>query len=523
MKAIDIRDQVRLSLAKCAELVMSGLRYRLFRAAVTVVIIALAVAFLMNMLGDSIIGRRVGSVIDQRVAPRRTFLFWLSRISTPLVGPELTSLLAGTSPGPPSWREIAAWGELNPAGMQTLASAASREVTYGACFAGLGPGELRPLVGAARGQEIFAALQDPERLERFRRELPNATRQPPGGGEAVERFCQGLWREAQPLRRRVLAGHAEAVRALAPMLEAGGGAKAVLARGEEAFRQVLGRHGFRIDAAAFAQVAEQAALARDADKLAALAPLRPVKVAFEQRTGTPVKEVDLDKLLAEAAGTSGAKWLVGQVQALRKLHDAAAEPGAQAEKSAEELAAERAALAAVEGFDLSPDRVKAVASHVRRQRRLAEVENLVQQSAGAERGLLGFPIRTLWLIVVSFLVCIVGIANAMLMSVTERFREIATMKCLGATDGFIMINFILESVMQGVAGGVIGAMLGFLLGTARAWIRYGQIAVSSFPFLDLAAALGISFGAGTVISALAAVYPAWVAARLAPMEAMRVE
>jgi len=53
-----------------------------------------------------------------------------------------------------------------------------------------------------------------------------------------------------------------------------------------------------------------------------------------------------------------------------------------------------------------------------------------------------------WLVVLSLLVCLVGIANAMLMSVTERFREIGTMKCMGALDGFIIKLFILESQEQ---------------------------------------------------------------------------
>ncbi|HUU58927.1 MAG TPA: FtsX-like permease family protein, partial [Phycisphaerae bacterium] len=101
--------------------------------------------------------------------------------------------------------------------------------------------------------------------------------------------------------------------------------------------------------------------------------------------------------------------------------------------------------------------------------------------------------------------------------------EIATMKCLGATDGFIMVNFILESMMQGIAGGVIGTALGFLLGTLRGWARYGQIAMEHFPLLDMGTAALLSLGIGVGVSALAAVYPAWVAARLAPMEAMRIE
>ena len=70
-----------------------------------------------------------------------------------------------------------------------------------------------------------------------------------------------------------------------------------------------------------------------------------------------------------------------------------------------------------------------------------------------------------WLVVLSLLVCLVGIANAMLMSVTERFREIGTMKCMGALDGFIIKLFILESSFMGTAGTIIGVVVGLLLTT----------------------------------------------------------
>ena len=117
----------------------------------------------------------------------------------------------------------------------------------------------------------------------------------------------------------------------------------------------------------------------------------------------------------------------------------------------------------------------------------------------------------------------VGIANAMLMSVTDRFREIATMKCLGATDGYIMTNFILESCLQGTGGGIIGTLLGFLLGTLRSLWSYGWIATEHLPVGLITVTAGISLVVGVILSALAAVYPAWIAARLAPMEAMRIE
>jgi len=172
-------------------------------------------------------------------------------------------------------------------------------------------------------------------------------------------------------------------------------------------------------------------------------------------------------------------------------------------------------------FDLPAERLAVVAQYRLKDNNLTQVQAKVAEAAGA--GYKGFSPRTMALLTVSFLVCIVGIANAMLMSVTERFREIATMKCLGATDGFIMVNFVLESCMQGVAGGVIGAALGFLLGVGRSTVMYGRLALTQLPVGDIVASAGISFVLGLIVSALAAVYPAFVAARLAPMEAMRIE
>src|SRR5205823_11951957 len=65
-------------------------------------------------------------------------------------------------------------------------------------------------------------------------------------------------------------------------------------------------------------------------------------------------------------------------------------------------------------------------------------------------------VQSRWIVGLALMVAFVGILNAMLMSVTERFREIGTMKCLGALDGFIVRLFLLESLFQGVVGAVLG-------------------------------------------------------------------
>ena len=70
--------------------------------------------------------------------------------------------------------------------------------------------------------------------------------------------------------------------------------------------------------------------------------------------------------------------------------------------------------------------------------------------------------RQLWLVIMALLVCTVGIMNAMLMSVSERFREIGTMKCLGALDSLIVRLFIIEAVFMGVLASLGGWLLGFL-------------------------------------------------------------
>ena len=163
-----------------------------------------------------------------------------------------------------------------------------------------------------------------------------------------------------------------------------------------------------------------------------------------------------------------------------------------------------------------------------------------------ERGLLGGSLRwgardkfsggtaakrDLWLVSLSLLVCIVGITNAMLMSVTERFREIGTMKCLGALDKFIVRLFLIESSLMGLAGSVIGVALGFLLAFVRVVFSYhvtynGEsywLATRCFPGMTILMWILVSLGIGVVLSIIAAIYPAYRAARMQPVEAMRVE
>jgi len=128
-----------------------------------------------------------------------------------------------------------------------------------------------------------------------------------------------------------------------------------------------------------------------------------------------------------------------------------------------------------------------------------------------------------WIVILSLLVCVVGIVNAQLMAVTERFREIGTMKCLGALDRFVLRLFILEAGIQGLAGACAGAVVGAVFSLLNAWLRFGDAAVASVPMSHLLASVAISTGVGVLLSLLGVFYPALVAARMQPVEAMRVE
>jgi putative ABC transport system permease protein len=150
----------------------------------------------------------------------------------------------------------------------------------------------------------------------------------------------------------------------------------------------------------------------------------------------------------------------------------------------------------------------------------APPEEEAKRAADARRA----AVQSRWIVVISLLVTAMGIANAMLMSVTERFRDIGTMKCLGALSSLVRTLFLLEAAFMGAVGGVAGVAGGFLFTVATYAALYGPSlalgAVAQGALLLTGKAL-LSLGLGVTLSVLAALYPAGVAARMVPADALR--
>jgi len=120
------------------------------------------------------------------------------------------------------------------------------------------------------------------------------------------------------------------------------------------------------------------------------------------------------------------------------------------------------------------------------------------------------------LAVISLLVGAIGIANIMLVSVTERTREIGIMKSVGARNRDVLLVFLIEASLLGAVGSVIALPVG----VAGGWVAtsYADIPLNFVPFW-----FGVAVLVGVLVGVLAGLYPAWRAARIDPIEALRRE
>jgi putative ABC transport system permease protein len=110
----------------------------------------------------------------------------------------------------------------------------------------------------------------------------------------------------------------------------------------------------------------------------------------------------------------------------------------------------------------------------------------------------------------------IGVMNIMLVSVTERTREIGVRKAVGATRLNILSQFLIEAVVLTAVGGVAGLIVGEIASVLMN--KYSPLP-AYVPLWAIAVGIGISAGIGVIFG----LWPAWKAARLDPIEALRWE
>jgi putative ABC transport system permease protein len=138
---------------------------------------------------------------------------------------------------------------------------------------------------------------------------------------------------------------------------------------------------------------------------------------------------------------------------------------------------------------------------------------MIERFSGFTKGIKLFALS---ISVIALLVAGIGIMNIMLVSVTDRIKEIGVRKAIGATRRDILIQFLTEAIFLSEFGGIIGVILGIAGGNVVS-ILFNIPAVIPFDWafygLVVCSAIGIGFG----------IYPAWRAANLDPIESLRYE
>jgi putative ABC transport system permease protein len=164
-----------------------------------------------------------------------------------------------------------------------------------------------------------------------------------------------------------------------------------------------------------------------------------------------------------------------------------------------------------------------IAELLRQRHRLAEdqpddfrIQNMSDVAAASGNVLRIMTFLLAGIAAISLLVGGVGIMNIMLVSVTERTREIGIRMAVGARPNYIRLQFLTESVVLSLTGGFIGMLIGGSTAAGFAWYL-------DWPTLVSTLAVTIAFGFSTAIGVFFGYYPAHKAAALDPIEALRYE
>lgn len=139
----------------------------------------------------------------------------------------------------------------------------------------------------------------------------------------------------------------------------------------------------------------------------------------------------------------------------------------------------------------------------------------------AAKGLLVFDVIMLSGAVLAVIVGRLAVINTMIMSVSERTREIGVKKAVGAEDMDILAEYLVEAVVIGLVGGLLGLILGWGMANLLNSTVAKDLGAEVFTVTPRLALASLTFA--MVLGMVGGIYPAWIAARLDPVQALRTE
>lgn len=491
-REIDVKKQHSMSLGETFSLCVKGVKHRMLRSVLTLAVVVLAVAFFMFLLSESMLMRSTGRGVQAEINHERISQQRMTKFLTPASEFMTVRRLAE------AWKHsddrqlnefVAVTGTPRPA-INALAESALMEVTYVNWLESIPSGKRTVLIRKSMGRAALDFILSD--VEGFRSRLsPMIDLRIPGKMAGLDQFLanyrdyagrltvlNNTWNDQVGLAIQVMEN-------LNPMEKSSVTSWIVdSAEGEsEKWRAAISALGFRFTPEDLELMHSQIQASQEC------------ALIFKMLNTKEIREAWAREFRENNPSTAEQKIL--------KLTDP------------------RAVKLFKGTFDA--DLLARVSRKTLYEQRLIKLERKLSASMAEEDGVLGLSGRQLFLLAISFVVCMVGISNAMLMSITERFREIATMKCLGATDSYILMQFMLEAAMQGFTGGLFGVGIGFVIATLRGLTSFGSHLIAYWPWVDLVGSGIASLVAGVLLAILASIQPSWSASRMAPMEAMRVE
>jgi putative ABC transport system permease protein len=464
--------------------------YRLARSAITVLILSLAVAFLSYVLNYGILSHDAEYSAYTELKANHLIGEWVSRLSAPDQKPVIFADFLTKDND--RIQEFAAWAGLTDQDIFKTESAATQLNRFYEWFKNIPLSSRAILIADKDPAAVAEELTIPEKMNAFIAGITSLKLKPPLDAiDAMKKVIDADLPYLLTVSERIQSGQNQAIRKVREGLDTVPLVSYFIAQSED-FRAQVESAGYRLSREDFKTMGDLAITEADAQKFSSLIAIPEVQAPIARHLGIQtISEATAPRVIGWCTNRGRALWLADLVN-----------------KNAP-------------GSGLTAAKLENIGKVAGRN---ALLEKIVPSEIPQKRtSLLSLPEKARWLVLLSFIVCIVGITNTMLMSVTDRFSEIATMKCIGAMDGFIMLLFVFEAFLQAIIGSVLGVTLGFALSFIRGLFSYNILAIESLRVLETIGASALSFITGIAIAAVAATWPSWAAARLAPMEAMRVE